>query len=809
MINYKEYKTHSDRLSDILPWGALIAPGVILNKNGSFQRTIQYRGPDLESHTAPQLVAASSRLNNALKRLGSGWAFFIESRRRSALNYPEENQFPEPLSWLIDEERKTQFSTEKTYFESDYYITFVYLMPPESVSRLSDLFISKPNGSKETTYHKPLEFFISSTDRLLDILKDVMFQADFLTDEETLTYLHACVSTKDHVVKVPQVPMYLDSVLADTPLIGGLQPKLGDNHLRVISICGFPSVTIPAILDQLNYLPIEYRWCSRYLPLDKIDAEKILKNYRRKWFAKRKGILSLVMESFSKTESAMVDNASVRKSQDADLALQELADDCVTFGYFTATITIWDKDLQVVNDKSREVERVINGMGFATVSETVNAVDAWLSSLPGQTYANVRIPIIHSLNLSHTIPFSAVWAGPAWNRHLDAPPLMHVSTAGHTPFRYSNHVSDVGHQMIVGPTGAGKSVLMSMICLQFLRYESAQVFIFDKGGSFLASTMGVNGQYYQIGSTGERGLVFQPLAGIDDPAECAFFLDWVVELVENEGMDIDPERKEAIWSALQTLASAPVEQRTLTGLKALIQDKDIRLALVPFTLGGAYGDLLDADLEIFHEKDWQCFEMDVLMNMPAIIPPVMTYIFHVLEKRFDGRPTLLILDEAWLFLGNSAFAKKIREWLKTLRKKNVSVIFSTQSVNDIINHPIAPALIESCPSRVFLPNDRALEPSVADAYVSLGLNERQLHIIANATPKRQYYYESNVGNGLFDLQLSQLALSFVGVSTPEDQKALWKLWEENPIHAEFLKAYLLDRGLDWAIELLEQVNSDD
>lgn len=803
MFNLTQYRKKVDRLTDVLPWAALVAPGVVLNKDGSLQRTLSFRGPDLESSTEPQLVAATARLNNALKRLGSGWAIFIEARRQHAQGYPAEGAFPDVISWLVDAERRDVFEREGEHFESVYHLTFQYLPTREVVSKASSIFIQGSERSRKADYERTLSVFTAMTDRIFDILSDFMYEATWLNDQETLSYLHDCISDKHQVVKVPDTPAYLDGVLADSPLVGGLEPKLGRNHIRTISIMGFPSTSTPAILDQLNHLPIEYRWMTRFLPLDKLDAEKILKNYRRQWFAKRKGMLSLMMETFSKSESAMQDTVALRKSQDADMAMQALGDDHVAFGYYTATITVWDENAERVQDKAREIERVINGLGFTTMIETVNAVDAWLSSLPGHTYANVRMPLMHSLNLAHLIPFSAIWSGPLENKHLKAPALILAKTIGNTPFRFSNHIEDVGHQMIIGPTGAGKSVLLNMMALQFLRYQNAQVFIFDKGGSFLAPTLLVDGQYYEVASGKPDDLVFQPLAHVDDTKERTWAADWICGLLQNESIEITPEVKEAIWSALTNLATAPREQRTLTGFKALVQDQKIRTAFEAYTLGGAYGEVLDAEQEFFSDKDWQCFEMENLMQMPTIIAPILDYIFHVLEKRFDGRPTLMVLDEAWLFLDHPIFQAKIREWLKTLRKHNVSVIFATQSVDDTLKSNIASALIESCPSRIFLPNDRAMEPNVREAYLDLGLNERKIAILANAIPKRQYYYESSYGNSLFELNLGELALAVCAVSSPDKKKKVWAAKINSQDQIAFIEYYLSSVGLDWAAKIVK------
>jgi type IV secretion/conjugal transfer VirB4 family ATPase len=806
MFKLSEFRAKADRLTDLLPWAALVAPGVVLNKDGSLMQVFRYRGPDLASSTEPQLVASMARLNNALKRLGSGWAIFAEARRKKAMEYPISKGFQSEASELLDHERRALFEGEGIHFESDYYLTLQYLPPTETISWISRLFISNNSSGESRDYHRVLDQFIEESGRIFDILKDFMFEVVRLSDQDVLTYLHSTISMNTQLIRVPDVPMYLDAVLADMPLTGGISPKLGDFHLRTLSILGFPSSTVPAILDQLNHLPSEYRWVTRFLPLDKLDAEKVLKSYRRQWFSKRKGILTLLTETLSKSESQMIDSGALRKSQDADMALQELSEDYVSFGYFTATVTVWDQDLTRVQEKFREVERVIAGMGFATIHENINGIEAWLSSLPGHVHANVRMPIIHTLNLSHLIPFSSPWAGPNFCHHLNDAVLCYARTAGNTPFRLSTFVGDVGHQMIIGPTGAGKSVLLNVMAMQFLRYEKAQVFIFDKGGSFLVSTSAVGGKYYPIGDLENGGLVFQPLSGVDRQEERVWASDWLCGLLQNENIQITSEVKERIWDALTNLANVPETQRTFTGLSALIQDRSLRQALEPYVMGGSYGNILDADQSYFSDSNWQCFEMDALMKTEGIIAPVLSYLFHELEKKFDGRPTLMVLDEAWIFLDHPLFASKIKEWLKTLRKKNVAVIFATQSVEDTLSSGVSSSLLESCPSRIFLPNDRALEPKIKRAYEELGLNDRQIHLLSNAFSKREYYFESHIGNALFDLGLGPVALAFCASSTPKDQIKAREILQKHSPGYDFSHHWLEYKNLPEAILSLKKIH---
>ena len=309
----------------------------------------------------------------------------------------------------------------------------------------------------------------------------------------------------------------------------------------------------------------------------------------------------------------------------------------------------------------------------------------------------------------------------------------------------------------------------------------------------------MGGAWYELGVKG--GLAFQPLRAVDDDGARLWALEWVCGVLAHERVAINPEIMETVWSALRSLASAPEDERTMTGLVALLSRNVLRQALEPYTLEGPYGRFLDADEDRMSGADVLTFEMEELMGLPSLVAPVLTYLFHALEGRFDGRPTLLVLDEAWVFLDDPLFADRIREWLKTLRKKNVAVVFATQSLADIAQSRIAPAIIESCPTRIFLPNPRALEPTQSETYRRFGLNDTQIRLIAEAYGKRDYYLQSRAGNRLFELGLGPVALAFAGASSPDDQRLIDEVLEQaGP--AEFAERYLVERGLDRAANLL-------
>ena len=800
MMYLNEYQKRPEVLADYLPWTALIAPGVVLNKDGSFQRTAKFRGPDLESSTEEELVATCARINNALRRFGSGWALYFEAARIPAQNYPE-STFVDPAAWLVDQERRGEFEEDTSLlFESVYYLTLQFIPPADRSNKAENLLIEIPDDDKGLSVQDHLQSFISECDRCLDLLGAQFPLAKWLDDDATLTYLHGAVSPKRHTVKTPDTPAYLDAVIGGADLVGGLVPRLDEHAIHSLSLLGFPSDTTPGILDELNKLGFSYRWMTRYLPLSKTEATKVITKTRRQWFAKRKSVVALLKEALMNEQSVLVDSDADNKAIDADAALQDLGGDYVSYGYMTTAICVMHKDAAVAEARIRAIERIINGRGFVTIHEKVNAVDCWLGTHPGNAYANVRVPLVSTLNLSHMMPLSAVWAGPKKNAHLDDGPLLYATTEGHTPFRLVTHQGDVGHMLVVGPTGAGKSVLLNLLTVQFKRYPDAQVFTFDKGASSRAIIDALQGDFYNLAAT-ESDLVFQPLRHIDDDAEIAWALEWVIGLFESKCVDVTPDVENTVWSALQSLATAPEDQRTLTGLSALLQDGNLRLALKPFTLKGAYGHILDGNSDTLADNPTQAFEMEELMHSKAIVAPVLTYLFHKLEARFDGKPTFLILDEAWVFLDDPMFAGRIREWLKVLRKKNVSVIFATQSLADIANSPIAPAIIESCLSRIFLPNNRAMEPQQKEAYERFGLNKRQIQIIASATPKRDYYFQSHGGNRLFDLQLGPVALAFCAAGSEEDHADLDHVLDAHGPD-DFAAHWLRFKGLDWAADLM-------
>ena len=781
MLRLPEFRTRAKGLADLLNYAALVDDGVVLNKDGSFLAAWTYRGEDLESASASELAATSARVNAVLRRWGSGWMLNVDAIRTASTAYAHQGKFPDRTSRLIDDERRAQYETAGRHMETRYVLSLCYLTTTDDDERVVGFIIGRQELDKNTgsralaTFQRAL---VQIEDDLGPLLHLQRLHRSRSADSsplrnDLLGHLNTCITGDNHPVTEPATPMYLDAILGTQDFYGDLRPRIGSKHIRLISIVGYPLQSHPGMSEFLQRLPFAYRWSSRFILLDATVAEKHIASYEKRWFGRRKSLRALIAEQSGGAPGPVNTHADAMAS-DAQSALAECASGSVTFGYFTSVVVIMDDDATVADQRAREVAKAINNAGFGARIEDVNAVEAYLGSLPGHAHPNVRRPLMHTLNVTDILPLTAVWAGlrthPCPFYPAESPPLAYVGTSGATPFRLTLHVDDVGHTLVLGPTGSGKSTLLGFLIAQHFRYPRAQVFAFDKGFSAFVLCTACGGEHYDIAGD-VADLCFCPLARIDDPAERAWAAEWLETLVSLQGLAVRPQHRAALTRALELLAVS--DRRTLTDLSSTLQDMELREALAYYTLAGAMGSLLDADHDALGGSDFQVFEMEHLLGLGAKnVVPVLLYLFHCIERRLQGQPTLVVLDEAWLMLANELFEAKLRDWLKTLRKANAAVVFATHSPSDILQSRIAHTIVESCPTKFWLPNAEATSSTLESAYASLGLTPRQIDIIASAIPKRHYYYTSPLGKRLIDLDLGAVTLSFIGAAGKEDLQAV-------------------------------------
>ncbi len=844
MLALKEFRSRLKGLPDLLNWCAVIDKGVVLNKDGSFTTAFYFRGNDLGSSTFEELTALSAHANQALKKLGTGWLINVDSIRVQATTYPAENRsfFPDPTTRLIDAERRAQHETEGRHFDNIYALALTYQVPTELQNQVAAIFVDDdtdarpPEGVMARFAQSVLGVFglgndsarpVTAADklnatRLLDRFKAVVadvagsfsasLQMRAMSSDELLTYLHNCLTGESHALKMPPIPMYLDAILGSKDFYTGLAPRIGRKHIRVVSLFGFPGDTMPGILDHMNRLSFEYRWSTRFIPLDPRDAEKRLNVFRRNWFQKRHGLLGLVKSAAGGGEQTWVNGDAVRMAQDADMAVNENSEGHVRYGFFTSVIVVMGDSAREADDSANEVKKILDNSGFPSFIEDMNAVEAFMGSLPAHGFPNVRRPLIHTLNLADLLPLTAVWAGHESNPcpfyPPSSPPLLYAATSGSTPFRLSLHVGDLGHFALFGPPGAGKSTLLNTLIAQHFRYPNAQAFCFDFGYSMATLCEASGGTLYDIGSdTADARIGFCPLAQIDTPADRAWAAEFIAILYalrqprNQDGSYVMPTVAQGneIAAAIKRLAddSTGAAQRTLTHFLGTVQDNVIKEALKSYTVGvgGAIGDLLDAEADALAGTTSQrffVFEMSHLFALgeQAIIP-VMLHIFRQIEKRVNkSTPTLIPIDEAFRSFGHPLAIENLKKWLETMRKENVAVGFATQDINTVLTSSIATTIMNTVATKFLLPNPEAETEQVAPLYRALGLNSRQISNLAYARQKREYYMMNADGRRMFDLGLGQVALAFVGVSGKEQAQ-----------HVRALKA---KHGSTWVYQWLQE-----
>ena len=769
----KEYSEEKGKLSSYVPWICLIDKGVVLNKNGTLQKTLKYRGYDLDSSTVYELKNINAKLNDVIKRLGQGWSLNVEARRKRCTDYIEAENEILAID-IIEKERKLNF-LENEHFESEYYLTIVQLIPTDNSKKVGEIFLEY--AKKSEILDKTLENFNKEFKKILNLFKEIFLEVTELDDEETYTYLHSCVSTKTDKVVVPEIPYAMANYLCDSDLVGGLKPKLRGKEIRCISIQGFPNYTVPGFFDVLNRLNIPYRWITRFLILSKLEALSKMERKYKNIFSQRLSLFQRVYAELTgekEENSRKLNEDALNKANEVRTQIALTTGDYVSQGFYTCTLIVDGDSIDEVEERVDIISKTINNMGFITIEESINSVEAFLGSIPGNITNNIRMPILNTVTLSHLLPVSSVWGGDSWNKHLNAPPLIYTKTKGSTPFRFNIHIEDIGHSAIVGPTGYGKSVLLGLIASSFMKYKDSRVYFFDKDASSRVLTYAVGGEFHDLGND---ELSFQPLANIEIVEEKEWAYGWILEILEQENVKVSPTQKEKIWKALDNLAKTPIELRTISNFYTSVNDREIKEALISYKIGGALGKYFDSDKDTLNFLRWQVFEMNQVINNKKGITPLLSYIFRRIENSLNGSPCIIILDECWMFFDNPIFAAKIREWLKVLRKKNCSVIFATQELGDILNSKLFTTVLDACQTKVFLPNPNTFADNYIPIYEKFGLNKTEIEIISKATKKKEYYYKSTKGSRLFELDLKEKTLSLIASSDLAKQNKAKELKE--------------------------------
>ena len=770
------HKEKMNKLCYYLPYNFLIGnpeEGIVYLKPGALMRSYAFMCPDLGSASAESIAQVSNYFNEAIKRMGSGWACHFESRRQLTKQYPG-TVWHNKLGFLIDSRRKDLFQNYNSHYKNYYFLTLTYQVKSDLVSKGTNFLYKSDNSQGQDYYNKEnvlkeLQFFRDRSEEIISYISSRLY-INPLDNDQLVSYIASSLSTKWKERIAPKTPVFFDSFITEEDIETGTCMKVGDYYCPIVAVKDFPTETHPAVFDLLNKASVDYRWTTRWIGMDKVQSAKLIEKYQKRFNNSRKSWGQAFVEAAGNVSTDRVDPAAIAFEEDTNTAKVALSKDEVSFGYYTSCVEVWDKDYNTALGKASYVAGLINSVGFGAKVETSNSFQAWLGMLPGNNYADVHKTLLSSGNCSHIIPLSSLWAGDFYNKWTDehigcgAPLLTAVSYK--TPWFMNMNVGDLFHTFIFGPSGAGKSTFLCLLESQFLKYKDAQIIVLDKDKTARGVTIGAGGSYVEPGAD---DFAFQPLKDLDTELDITWACEFIQLCLTEQKVTVDAKKSEKIRQALMQLrdTKAP-ERRDITSFQQYVQDDEIKVGIEPYTIDGQYGSVFDAHDTKLDLSNFIMIEMGVLMKMgEACVTPALAYLFKFIESRFAkenddlGHPTMLVMDEAWVFLNNDYFSKRIDDWLRTLRKKHVAVVFATQDVPSVAKSKISTTILSQCQTRFYLADPNASSDILSQYYASFGLTSAEIGTLANSIQKKHYFYKSPNGSRLFELELDNFQLALL------------------------------------------------
>ncbi len=412
---FKDLRRKHDRLlglADRLNYAIPMDDYTIAMKDGAFLSAFDCNGLDLNSASVEELDAHRAQGNRALARLDDGFQYNIDLFRYPSVEYSSRT-FPDPVSAALDREREIQYSAEGQHFETRCVLAITYRPPGDAQTRIADVFLS--GAPKHTHWRRQLNWLKQKLREFEDAISPV-WKLTALDMDALLSHLASCINGRLHEIAVPRTPTYLDAVLGNQDLIAGFKPRVGGRHIRVVALSGFPPFSFAEMAAFLSELPICYRYSIRGIPVGPRTAISQLTVYRRNWFQKRLGLRGIISEHFGSGAGAAFQNQhALKMAADADEAITEAEGGAVRYCYVTPKVIVTEDQAEVADENAQLVFKVCQNMGFDPRIETINAVEAWLGSLPGHGWYDVRRPLVNTQNLADILPLTSVWPGLAMN----------------------------------------------------------------------------------------------------------------------------------------------------------------------------------------------------------------------------------------------------------------------------------------------------------------------------------------------------------------------------------------------------------
>lgn len=703
---------------DRLPYARLVDQHTLLLRDGSLMSALQVPGLLFETEDTDALNAhAVTREVMLRSNLDARFVMYHHVVRRR-VSVELEASFDDPLAAHIDRRWREKLARDPL-FVNDQFVTLVR-RPARGKAGLAERAgkLLRRRGSDEPEADpRELRSLRAAIHALAASLGDYGAQplGDYVgpsgnTNNELLELLSALYNGEMRPVRRPDETTDIGRMLPYRRASFGLDAmelrgSAGSDFAAVLSLKDYPDATSPGLLDAMLRLPFEMVVTESFAPQERQTArEKMDLALRR---------------LRSADEEAVAERADMLAARDG------LGTGAVAFGDHHLTVLVRERDLARLDDAAATVSAALADTGAIVVREDTNLEPAFWGQFPGNESYLVRRAMISTANMASFGSLHGFALGQAEGNHWgDAVCLLETTSA--TPFFFNFHNGDLGNFSVIGPSGSGKTVVMNFLAAQAQKF-SPRTILFDKDRGAELFVRGIGGRYDRIVAGEPTG--FNPLALPDTPVNRAFLRDWLGVMLKAEG----PEELATIAAAVDAAYANDASLRRLRHFRELLSGSrrprpgDLADRLAPWIEDGEHGWLFDnAADRLDLSTRVMGFDMTALLENPRLRTPVMMYLFHRIDERLDGHPTMILIDEGWKALDDEVFAARIRDWLKTLRKRNALVGFATQSARDALDSRISTALVEQTATMVFMPNARARAEDYCDGF---GLTEHELSLI--------------------------------------------------------------------------------
>ena len=706
------------RAGDRLPYLRLIDESTLLLRDGSVMTAIQVPGLLFETEDSEALNAHAATREVVLRSTLDARFVLYHHVIRRRVSVDLDAEFPDPISRHIDARWRERLGSGQL-FVNDQFITLIR-RPARGkaglVERMGKKFRRK-GGERLEPDPKDLRSMRAASQGLVAALQayGATPLGDYVgpqgnTNSEMLELLSALYNGEMRPVRKPADDVDIGHMLPYRRVSFGLDAiemrgSGSPDFAAVLGMKDYPEATSPGLLDSLLRLPFEMVVSESYAPTERQTA--------------RERMDLAIRRLKSADEEAAAERADMMAARDA------LGNGAVGFGDHHLTVMVKERHLGRLDDAMAACAAALADTGAIAVREDTNLEPAFWGQFPGNEAYLVRRALISSANMASFGSLHGFALGQAQGNHWgEAVTLLETTSA--TPFFFNFHHGDLGNFSVIGPSGSGKTVVMNFLAAQAQKF-SPRTILFDKDRGAELFVRGIGGRYDSIRSGEPTG--FNPLALPDTPANKAFLRDWLGVLLKAEG----PEEEQTIAGAVDAAYANDASLRRLRHFKELLsgsrrpQPGDLADRLGAWIGEGENAWMFDnAEDKLDLSARVLGFDMTALLENPKLRTPTMMYLFHRIEERLDGKPTMILIDEGWKALDDEIFAARIRDWLKTLRKRNALVGFATQSARDALESRISTALVEQTATMVFMPNSRARPEDYCDGF---GLTEHELALI--------------------------------------------------------------------------------